>query len=587
MLTCLFLTSGLFLGWLLGAQGASNIFDRAIKTRMVKFKTAAVIGALFVVLGGILQGHNTTGTLNELVPLETVGGAFTIALCAALVVITTTAIYRFPASTSQAIVGAIIGWSFYTSAGLKSEILFKIIASWLLAPILSAACSFVLYFLVRKSIRSSRMHVLKKESILRFFLILAGALAAYSLGANNIANVTGVFKNSFSTSLLLGGLHIPSAQLLSFIASLAIALGFFTYNKKTKHAIGNGILSMTSETIIVIVMAQALVMFVFSGKFLSGIFSNMGFTALAATPVSSSQILVGALVGVGLIKGILDLEIKKALGKAALSAITTPLLSLIITFISLFFMNNVFGIQVANRTTLPETLLPNEAASATRTYQIASDTSQQILIGTLVLLVLAFSIYMLIRNRRSYTKGKSEGYRQAKEYQLFDYKNALGAIEETTVQLENVSLATQLEKKKQQLITYSLNIGEQRRYLEHIAKSIKQAINSDNIEVKDKLLKEQLMEIEQRMSFTGEVDEIYRQAEQVHMTFIEKINESYPNLTNKERKILVLLRIGLSSKEMSPLLNISTKSVEIARYRLRNKMGLDRNKNLTEFIQSI
>ena len=89
------------------------------------------------------------------------------------------------------------------------------------------------------------------------------------------------------------------------------------------------------------------------------------------------------------------------------------------------------------------------------------------------------------------------------------------------------------------------------------------------------------------MSFKGEVDEIYRQAEQVYMEFVEKLDKTFPKLTSREKEILVLLRIGLSSKEMAPLLNISTKSVEIARYRLRAKLGVSKDETLTDFIKSM
>ena len=54
-----------------------------------------------------------------------------------------------------------------------------------------------------------------------------------------------------------------------------------------------------------------------------------------------------------------------------------------------------------------------------------------------------------------------------------------------------------------------------------------------------------------------------------------------------ERKLALLLRVGFSSKEIAPLLNISTKSVEIARYRLRKKFDLKKEINLTEFIKTI
>jgi len=136
-------------------------------------------------------------------------------------------------------------------------------------------------------------------------------------------------------------------------------------------------------------------------------------------------------------------------------------------------------------------------------------------------------------------------------------------------------------------VTYSLNIGEQRQYLYSISKSIQQAIDTKNIDEKNALLKNELLEIKQKMSFSGEVDKIYQQAEQVHNDFMERLNNQFPDLSTQEKRLMVLLRIGLSSKEIAPLLNISMKSVEISRYRLRKKLNLEKDTNLVLFTKTM
>ena len=585
MFIYLFLVSGLFLGWSLGANDASNLFGTAVATRMVKFRTAAIISSIFVILGSVLQGSGTTETLSELGSVDAIGGAFTVALCAAIIVTVMTR-YRLPISTGQTIVGSIVGWCYYTANPVDYGVLVKIVGSWVFGPILGAAFSFVLYLLVRRFIRRSKIHMLKMESIIRTSLIVVGAFAAYSLGANNIANVMGVFVNSFPVSLSIGSLYISSTQLLFFIGSLAIALGIFTYSRKVMYTIGNGVLSMTPEMAIVAVLAQALVLFIFSSTWLSNMLVSAGLPPIPLVPVSSTQVLVGSLVGIGLVKGVQELKMK-TLGNIMLSWITTPVLSATFTFISLFFVDRVFGIPVSGNEVIADAVTYAEQTATTVNYHIPVNSTNRFFLVMLILLVIAFIIYTIMLNRRNYEKARAEGYRQAEQNQFTDYQEALNEIEVSTVHLENMSLATRLEEKKNQLVTYSLSIGEQRKYLELISDSIDEAIKADTTEEKNKILKNQLIEIKQRMSFSGEVDEIYRQTEQAHMDFIEKLHQSYPNLTSKEKKILVLLRIGLSSKEMAPLLNISTKSVEISRYRLRTKMGLNRNDSLTQFIQSL
>lgn len=584
MATYLFLISGLFLGWSLGAQDASNIFGTAVGTRMVKFRTAAIIAGIFVVLGAVLQGEGATKTLSALGSIDAIGGAFTVALCAAVVVTAMTR-RRLPVSTGQAIVGAIMGWCYYTASPVEYGVLVKIVGSWVFGPILGALFSALFYLLMRKFVRKARIHILKMESIIRTSLIVVGAFAAYSLGANNIANVTGVFVNSFSASFQIGSLVVSSTQFLFLIGASAIVIGIFTYSKKVISTIGNGVLSMTPEMAIVVVLAQALVLFIFSSTSLSRSLVGVGLPSIPLVPVSSTQVLIGALVGVGLVKGVQELKLKM-LGSIVVSWVTAPVLAGLFTFFSLFFVDRLFGIPVAAHE-MPSMETISTGQEAMVTYQIPASATNRFFLMVICALLVAFVIFAVLQRRRSYEKARAEGYRMARQSQLRDYQNALKDIEVNAVQLENVTLATRLEEKKKQLITYSLSIGEQRNCLERISESLEQALRTESVDDKNNLLRAQLADIKQRMSFSGEVDEVYRQAEQIHMAFIEKMNESYPDLTNKEKKILVLLRIGLSTKEMAPLLNISTKSVEIARYRLRNKMGLNRNDSLTRFIQSL
>lgn len=79
----------------------------------------------------------------------------------------------------------------------------------------------------------------------------------------------------------------------------------------------------------------------------------------------------------------------------------------------------------------------------------------------------------------------------------------------------------------------------------------------------------------------------YARAESLHEDFNAKLAESFPELTPQERRLATLLRLGFSSKYIATLMNITPKSVEISRYRLRQKLRLDKGANLVNYIQSI
>ena len=106
-------------------------------------------------------------------------------------------------------------------------------------------------------------------------------------------------------------------------------------------------------------------------------------------------------------------------------------------------------------------------------------------------------------------------------------------------------------------------------------------------EEKDARTDELLSSLRERMYFTREINDFYARSEVLHKDFNMRLREAYPNLTENERKLANLLRQGFSSKYIASLMNITPKSAEINRYRLRSKLGLERSDNLIKFIKSI
>ena len=194
---------------------------------------------------------------------------------------------------------------------------------------------------------------------------------------------------------------------------------------------------------------------------------------------------------------------------------------------------------------------------------------------------------MFFTYKKSKAKLQENERRWAEQLHFSEFQKALNDIEVNTIHLENDTLATQLEERKKELITYSLNIGQQRELLDSICKSIEKAVNVKNSDEKNLILTNELIRIKQKKSFTTEAEKIYQNAEQAHTEFLSRLLSKYPNLTNQEKRLLVLLRIGLSTKEIAPVLNISTKSVEIGRHRLRKKINLNKDENLIQFVKSM
>jgi len=298
-----FLTSGLFLGWSLGANDAANIFGSAVGSKMVKFGTAVIIASIFVIAGSVLQGSGAAHTLGKLGSVNAIGGAFTVALCAGLTVFWMTKL-KLPVSTSQAIIGAIIGWNFYSGNPTDLNVLGKIISTWVAGPILGGVFAILLYLALKAFLSKTKIHLIKRDAYLKYALLIIGGFGAYSLGANNVANVVGVFVPSVpNIQLDFGFFTLDGIQLLFLVGGISIALGIATYSKKVMMTVGNDLMKLSAEAALVIVLSHSLVLFIFSSTSLSNAIQSIGLPGIPLVPVSSSQAIVGAIRGIGFLKG--------------------------------------------------------------------------------------------------------------------------------------------------------------------------------------------------------------------------------------------------------------------------------------------
>ncbi len=338
----IYLLSGLFLGWSLGANDTGNIFGAAVETRMLRFKKAALIAALFVSLGAILEGSGPSQTLSRLGEVNALGGAFTVALAAAAA-ITVMVRIGIPVSTSQTIVGAIIGWNLFAGRMTDFRSLATIGGSWISAPILGAIIAALLFYAFQYFLKKTKLHLLELDLWTRYGLVAIGAFAAYSLGANNIANVVGVFVPvSPFKAISIGKLGVLSSSLqLYFLGAISIVIGIYTYSHKVMRTVGKELFRLSPVTALIAVLSEAIVLFLFASRGLHSILIKLGLPPFPLVPVSSSQVIVGAILGLGIAKGGKNLKFN-ILGRISLGWVFAPLMACGFSFFALFVVQNVF-----------------------------------------------------------------------------------------------------------------------------------------------------------------------------------------------------------------------------------------------------
>jgi PiT family inorganic phosphate transporter len=340
----IFFSSGLFLGFSLGANDSANVFGTAVASRMIRFSTAAILASVFILLGAVISGAGAAHGLGELGAVNALPGAFTVALCGAITVYLMTK-SGLPVSTTQAIVGAIVGWNLFSGSVTDLAVLGKIAGTWIAAPVLGAITAMILYAGVRRLVRAGRLHLLALDNYTRWGLIVAGILGSYSLGANNIGNVMGVFLSSSPfTDFQLGALTISGIQQLFFIGAIAIAVGVITFSKPVMLTVGRGILPLTPVAAFVTVVSHAVVLFLFSSVSLQHSLVSHGLPPIPLIPVSSSQAIVGAVIGIASLDGMRGLRQIRwpQVGGIVAGWAATPVLAGLLCIFSLFIMQNVF-----------------------------------------------------------------------------------------------------------------------------------------------------------------------------------------------------------------------------------------------------
>jgi len=346
----LFLSSGLFLGWSLGANNGPDVFSTAVGSKMLRFKTAALICGIFVIFGAFISGSGTSETIDQLGSIHAIAGSFIVALAAAIAVFWMVKL-KLPVSNSQAIVGAIIGWNFFANLTTNLDSLTKIVLAWIISPILAAIFAIIVYYIIKIFFTKTKIHLLRKDLYTRLGLIALCAAGAYSLGANNIGNVMGVFVSvsPFPDINFYNIFTITSTQLLFLAGGIAVALGVLTYSHKVAETIGSNIFKLSPEAALAVVLSNTIVLFLFSSVKLHQWLLGHGLPAFPLVPVSSSQAIVGAVIGIGIIKGARNIRYK-VLGEIAVGWVVTPIIAGIISFISLFIIQNVFSQNVGKYT---------------------------------------------------------------------------------------------------------------------------------------------------------------------------------------------------------------------------------------------
>ena len=358
MMIYLLLFAGLFMGWSLGTNDAANAFGTAVATRVIKYRTAVIIIATLVIVGAFIAGENNIGKVAELATsnkvtattqevyaaieedeveklrLKSAMKAAIIFACAGLTVFIMSYL-QFPVSANQSITGAIIGWGLFHANYSDPAVLAvnlpqigKFAATWILNPLGAGIISFILVKFFNRFLAQRLTTLGGYDMIIKTGYLLSGAFASYSIGMNSSANVTALYYDMAYAQTGVAANLLTDPRMTATIGGIAIAVGVLTFSKRVMMTVGSNIASISQLDGFLVIIGMALTV-VLMGNWMG-------------IPVSTSQAVVGAVIGAGLVRGTDHVHFS-ILKRIALAWVSSPTVAGVLTYIVALLTQGYFA----------------------------------------------------------------------------------------------------------------------------------------------------------------------------------------------------------------------------------------------------
>ncbi|WP_161888488.1 triple tyrosine motif-containing protein [Pontibacter russatus] len=202
-------------------------------------------------------------------------------------------------------------------------------------------------------------------------------------------------------------------------------------------------------------------------------------------------------------------------------------------------------------------------------------------LATLLALLLRKLYYLKLQRDKARIEQKLE---QEKQEHL---KREALLHEQKLVKLRNEQLRSELSGKSRELASTALNIVYKNELLQNIRVEMHKLEDADGNRLPAARLRKIQKIIDEGMGDRHDWNRFENSFDEAHENYFKKLKEGYPELTPNDLKLSAYLRMNMSSKEIASLLNITVRSVELRRYRLRKKLNMEHDKNLVEFFMGL
>lgn len=450
--------------------------------------------------------------------------------------------FRVRGSIVYALLGAFASYGLLVSDSFHFRYEFWL--SFVAAPLMAFIISALTRMILKSFLSKINVHMMKLSLYMRQAVILCVILTVCALGLNWGGLLYGA-----------GGMVSAHSPLgINVVIIVGIVMFFFMQYVRVQGDEPSGIFADFSIYAVVSVgLSVALVLMFFSFE------TSASLIGLVPVPLSVPTLVFASIAGAEVAQKSRLVDNEEYV-KEGISLIATPVSAFVVTSILLYVTGRGADDPMVDFVVLAA--------------------------ATLVLVLLLFVGYV---RRQRVQREATDHLVYTQQQQLYEHSRALNDMELKVVLSENQALHNTVEMKRQEVMNVALSMVEQREYLESLNNIVNKLSRSEDEDEKVHLVSELRISLKQRLSYDRDVDSqyFYTQAESLHEDFNAKLSENFPDLTQQERRLATLLRLGFSSKYIATLMKITTKSVEISRYRLRQKLGLNKGENLVNFIKSI
>ena len=208
-------------------------------------------------------------------------------------------------------------------------------------------------------------------------------------------------------------------------------------------------------------------------------------------------------------------------------------------------------------------------------------------IGFYVVLILLISaLFVWLFFKRLEVSRRKDRLRHLRDYRQKenDYIQQVALSERKIIELKNEKLKNEMIHRDKELANQTMDLIHKNKFLSKIKEDlekIKEVSSDDHLKSKISSL---VSKISKDVDHNKQWEVFETAFDEVHEDFLNRLKARFPALTPKELRLCAYLRMNISTKEIAPLMNISIRGVEICRYRVRKKLNIDRDTNLTSLI---